>query len=560
MKHILTALLLSVVLAIGQAPDQWEIRKFTTNGMNSFWITGENSKAFGLNGSGVPSMLAVGGSSTLAGLSDVALSSLANLDLLRYDLASGKWVNATIASLDLLTATAAASAYQPASGTLTTLSSATAAGLALMDDASASAQRTTLGLGTAATATIATAVTNNAVPTIHNAAGSPDRGITGISSTGKIVFSTPTGTGSPVWAVSPSLQGSPTIGAGSGSFSSLKFYDSNGGTGDNYIGLRAPNDVTSDLTFILPATDGTSGQSLTTNGSGALSFSSVAGLGANTFTALQAITQATANAGIIASTGYSLTGSNATSMIDLAGTWNTSGSPAAILVNITNTASGSSSRLLDLQVGGTSRVNYNVSDGYLKVKNNDGYSEWGGLWGGAMDWKLYGVSNMTLFAGGALNLNYTSSFYSIGNDTIWRRDASNTWQAGTDTATNSATAPAQTIKGPDATGTTSTGGSLTLAGGTGTSAGGSVILATSATTTPATAVTVNNNAVTSFAKPPVVPVYTVATLPATAAAGMVQGAHAVVTDATAPTYLGALTGGGAVVCPVFYNGTAWVSH
>lgn len=49
--------------------------------------------------------------------------------------------------------------------------------------------------------------------------------------------------------------------------------------------------------------------------------------------------------------------------------------------------------------------------------------------------------------------------------------------------------------------------------------------------------------------------YTVATLPAG-----VQGDTAYVTDATAPTYLGTLTGGGAVVCPVFYNGTAWVSH
>ena len=48
--------------------------------------------------------------------------------------------------------------------------------------------------------------------------------------------------------------------------------------------------------------------------------------------------------------------------------------------------------------------------------------------------------------------------------------------------------------------------------------------------------------------------YTVATLPAGT-----QGDTAFVTDATAPTYLGALTGGGAVVCPVFYNGTAWVS-
>jgi hypothetical protein len=51
------------------------------------------------------------------------------------------------------------------------------------------------------------------------------------------------------------------------------------------------------------------------------------------------------------------------------------------------------------------------------------------------------------------------------------------------------------------------------------------------------------------------PAYTVATLP-TGAVGM----HAYVTDATAPTYLGALTGGGAVTCPVFHNGAAWVSH
>lgn len=48
--------------------------------------------------------------------------------------------------------------------------------------------------------------------------------------------------------------------------------------------------------------------------------------------------------------------------------------------------------------------------------------------------------------------------------------------------------------------------------------------------------------------------YTVATLPTG-----VEGMRAYVTDATAPTYLGTLTGGGAVKCPVFYNGTAWVS-
>ena len=55
--------------------------------------------------------------------------------------------------------------------------------------------------------------------------------------------------------------------------------------------------------------------------------------------------------------------------------------------------------------------------------------------------------------------------------------------------------------------------------------------------------------------PPRLVEYTVATLPVTAT----QGDTAYVTDATAPTYLGALTGGGAIVCPVFYNGSAWVS-
>ena len=48
--------------------------------------------------------------------------------------------------------------------------------------------------------------------------------------------------------------------------------------------------------------------------------------------------------------------------------------------------------------------------------------------------------------------------------------------------------------------------------------------------------------------------YTVATLPA---AGT-QGRRSWVTNALAPTFLAAPVGGGAVVCPVFDNGTAWV--
>lgn len=79
-------------------------------------------------------------------------------------------------------------------------------------------------------------------------------------------------------------------------------------------------------------------------------------LGPNTFTGPQTITQASANAGILASTGYSLTGSDTTSMVNLAGTWNTSGTPSLIKANVTDTASNAASLLLDLQVGGTTKA------------------------------------------------------------------------------------------------------------------------------------------------------------------------------------------------------------
>ena len=49
--------------------------------------------------------------------------------------------------------------------------------------------------------------------------------------------------------------------------------------------------------------------------------------------------------------------------------------------------------------------------------------------------------------------------------------------------------------------------------------------------------------------------YTVATLPT----GVI-GATAYVTDALAPTFLVAVVGGGAVGCPVFYNGVSWIAY
>lgn len=75
-----------------------------------------------------------------------------------------------------------------------------------------------------------------------------------------------------------------------------------------------------------------------------------------------------ANTNALAVTGYSLTGSNAQSLVDLAGTWNTSGRPTGIKLNVTNTASAASSRLLDIQVNGTSV--FNVDTYSVNVINN----------------------------------------------------------------------------------------------------------------------------------------------------------------------------------------------
>jgi hypothetical protein len=61
------------------------------------------------------------------------------------------------------------------------------------------------------------------------------------------------------------------------------------------------------------------------------------------------------NTAIISASNYSLTGANAQSLLDLAGTWNTSGTPTLLKANVTDTASAAGSLLLDLQVGGTSR-------------------------------------------------------------------------------------------------------------------------------------------------------------------------------------------------------------
>jgi hypothetical protein len=195
----------------------------------------------------------------------------------------------------------------------------------------------------------------------------------------------------------------------------------------------------------------------------------------------------------IGATGYSLTGSASASFMDLAGTWNTSGTPTAIKLNITDTASNAASLLMDLQVGGASRFNVTkgaaVTAGAYNSQNN-----------------LIGTSSNVATAGaylqstGVLRLNDGGSNGSFAAATWkWPSGAAIGWVATTDGngqpldtiltrrgaanlrlgAADAATPVAQTlsVQSVVATGANQAGADFTITGsqGRGSGAGGSII-------------------------------------------------------------------------------------
>jgi hypothetical protein len=74
----------------------------------------------------------------------------------------------------------------------------------------------------------------------------------------------------------------------------------------------------------------------------------------------------------IADTTLAGSGSLAGSVLNLAQTWNTTGAPTAIKLNVTNTASGAASNLLDLQVGGASKFSVDKNGGITIPASNTG--------------------------------------------------------------------------------------------------------------------------------------------------------------------------------------------
>jgi hypothetical protein len=114
--------------------------------------------------------------------------------------------------------------------------------------------------------------------------------------------------------------------------------------------------------------------------------------------------------------GYSLTGSASASFVDLSGTWNTTGTPTALKLNITDTASNASSALMDLQVGGASK---------FRVRKNGALT----LAGTSTDWLIDGnqSAGYLAFAGpvGAIRfaVNWSGQF-------VLSSDYALAWSAG----------------------------------------------------------------------------------------------------------------------------------
>lgn len=103
-------------------------------------------------------------------------------------------------------------------------------------------------------------------------------GVTGITVNGANV--TVAGTLTATGGVSGGLTSPATVAGNSTAGAEIRLPEDTD-NGSNYVALKAADNIASNVTFTLPAADGTNGQVLQTNGSGALSFVTPAGVGSS---------------------------------------------------------------------------------------------------------------------------------------------------------------------------------------------------------------------------------------------------------------------------------------
>ena len=113
----------------------------------------------------------------------------------------------------------------------------------------------------------------------------------------------------------------------------------------------------------------------------------------------------------IVCSGQSLTGTQNTSLVDLAATWNTTGTPTAIKLTVTDTASNASSLLMDLRVGATQRLRLD-KNGSMVLNGTYFALNDSGLWleySSSVTFFRFGSPSGTIFLGfGASGTQYGS--------------------------------------------------------------------------------------------------------------------------------------------------------
>jgi hypothetical protein len=122
-------------------------------------------------------------------------------------------------------------------------------------------------------------------------------------------------------------------------------------SGATLMGFGTANDVTLKNragTTVLGVTANTTGVTM----AGALAITgALSGVTTLAASSTVTLTAAAANTASLVSTGYSLTGSDATSMVSYTGTLNTSGNPVVFKLAITDTSSGTTTNLMELLAG-----------------------------------------------------------------------------------------------------------------------------------------------------------------------------------------------------------------
>ena len=347
----------------------------------------------------------------------------------------------------------------------------------------------------------------------------------------------------------------------------------NTGTGNNVLSvsptlttpnLGTPSSLTLTSATGLPLTTGVTGTLPVANGGTGVTTST--GSGNNVLSTSPTLTGPVIVTEAVGSTALTLTGATQTTsqpVLNVTQTWNNVATTfTGVKLNVTDTTSATASLLADFQIGSSSKFSVR-KDGSILIaqasvlRANSGSADGEIFISSVNNGNQISISDLGVTTRDGISFSVTAASRTTRDVFVYRKAAASL-QFG---AFDAAAPVAQTI-GPQSVvaGTTDIAGqNFTIRGsqGTGTGVGGDIIFQVapagssgSAQNTLAQAMRVYNNKTVVVGA-----AYTVATLPA---AGT-QGRRAWVTDATAPTFGGALVGGGAVVIPVFDNGTSWVS-